>query len=395
MTGVRGEAAAKPAGSARSREIAALDLARLLAAQAVVFYHLVFLSWAEGDGTRGIRAVVGSPVAFPQATGWASLGWVGVQVFFVISGFVILMSARNRSAWEFLAARVTRIAPALWFFSLLSALVLLGCGVLAPGEAAPRLLRSLVLFPVGPWIDGAVWTLVAEAVFYAGVFVLIRTGLIDRMLGVTAVLTACNLAFWAAVLAGEAGLLGGAGGALADAAASYKLRVTLVTTNCYFVVGASLYGLFLRRDVAGNAAVFAINYAAGLVATYYAARSSIGVSQFGQSAFAAPALWGVVTLVMAACVLGRAGSGPRMARLATMAGLLTYPLYLINQITGGLLLGLAYRAGVPPVVAVVLTAALCTLLAGAFALGLEQRLQQRLAKALRRPSRPAPALGEA
>lgn len=380
--------------SGRAREIAALDLTRLLAAEAVVFYHLAFLSWAEGEDTRGIRAVVGTPVEFPQATAWASLGWMGVQVFFVISGFVILMSAQKRSASEFLVARVTRIAPALWFFSVLSALVLVGSGVLGAGEAAVRLLRSLVLFPVGPWIDGAVWTLVAEAVFYAGIFVSIRTGLIGRMLAATAVLSAFNVVFWAAVLAGEAELLGNAGQALAQAASSYKLRVTLVTTNCYFVLGASLYGLFLRREVAGNAAIFAVNFVACLVSTYYAARSSLGVSEFGQSPFVAPAIWGAVTLAMAACVLGRVGSGPRFARFATIAGLLTYPLYLINQITGGLLLGLAYRSGMPPVAAVALTAALCTALAGAFAVGLERPAQQRLSRALRSLRRPAPALGE-
>lgn len=381
--------------ASRAREVAALDMMRMLAAQAVVVYHLAFLSWAEGEGTRGIRAVVGMPVAFPAAAPWASLGWVGVQIFFVISGFVILMSAQNRSAGAFVAARVTRIVPALWFFSALSALVLLGAGVLAPGEAAVRLLRSLVLFPVGPWIDGAVWTLVAEAVFYAGVFVLIRTGMIGRTLAVTAALTAFNLAFWAAVLAGEAGLLGSGGQALAAAASSYKLRVTLVTTNGYFVLGASLYALFLRRQMAANAAVFAASFVVGLVATYYAARSSVGVAQFGQSPFAAPVVWGVATLAMAGCVLGRVGSGPRFARLATTAGLLTYPLYLINQITGGLLLGLAYRSGVPPVAAVVLTAALCTVLAGAFALGIERRLQQRLSRFLQPLRRPAPAVGEA
>lgn len=379
----------------RAREIAALDITRLLAAQAVVFYHLVFLSWAESEDTRGIRAVVGTPVEFPGAAGWASLGWTGVQIFFVISGFVILMSAQNRSGSEFLAARVTRIAPALWFFSVLSALVLLGCGVLGPGEAAVRLLRALVLFPVGPWIDGAVWTLVAEAVFYAGIFALIRTGLIGRMLGVTTALTGFNLVFWAAVLAGEAGLLGDAGPALAQAASSYKLRVTLVTTNCYFVLGASLYGLFMRRDVAGNAAVFVVNYAVCLISTYYAARSSIGVSEFGQSPLVPAVLWGGVTLATAVCVLARLGSGARFARFATVAGLLTYPLYLINQITGGLLLGLAYRSGMPPAAAVAVTAALCTALAGAFAVALERPLQQRLSKALRPLRRPAPALGEA
>ncbi|SFF86844.1 Peptidoglycan/LPS O-acetylase OafA/YrhL, contains acyltransferase and SGNH-hydrolase domains [Novosphingobium sp. CF614] len=379
----------------RTREVSSLDVMRLLAAQAVMFYHLVFLSWAEAEGSRGIRAVVGNPVVFADATAWASLGWVGVQIFFVISGFVILMSAQDKSAADFLIGRVTRIAPALWVFSVLSALVLLACGVLGPAELAVRMLRSMILFPIGPWVDGAVWTLVAEAMFYAAIFVFIRTGMIGRMTSITLVMTVFNLAFWGAVLAGEAGALGEAGHRLAGAASSYKLRVTLISTNCYFVVGASLYGLFMRRSVAANLVVFAANYLVSLVATYYAALSNVGVSEFGQDPVAASAVWGGVTLVMSACVLGRVGSGPRFVRFATIAGLLTYPLYLINQIIGGFLLGLAYRGNIPPAAGVILTAVLCTVLAGIFALFIERGLQRRLSNFLKQFKRPAPALSEA
>ena len=138
--------------TARTREIASLDVMRLAAAQAVMFYHLVFMSWAE-EGSRGIRAVVGTPVVFADAVVWASLGWIGVQIFFVISGFVILMSAQDKSASDFLIGRVTRIVPALWFFTVLSGLVMLASGVLSVAEITPRFLRSMVLFPVGPWVD--------------------------------------------------------------------------------------------------------------------------------------------------------------------------------------------------------------------------------------------------
>ncbi|MEJ2458064.1 MAG: acyltransferase family protein [Novosphingobium sp.] len=182
---------------AGTREVSSLDVMRLLAAQAVMFYHLVFLSWAESPGSHGIRAVVGHPVAFPGAVGWASLGWVGVQIFFVISGFVILMSAENKSASDFLIGRITRIAPGLWFFTGLSALIVFACGVLPAGELSVRVLRSVVLFPVGPWVDGAVWTLVTEALFYAAVFVLIRTDAIRRVTPVIAAATAFNIVFWA------------------------------------------------------------------------------------------------------------------------------------------------------------------------------------------------------
>ncbi|KHK93229.1 hypothetical protein LK12_02595 [Novosphingobium malaysiense] len=367
---------------------------RLAAAQAVMIYHLVFMSWAE-EGARGIRAVVGEPVIFPDAVAWGSLGWVGVQIFFVISGFVILMSAQNKSATEFLIGRVTRIVPALWFFTVLSALVLLAGGALTLSELTPRFLRSMALFPVGPWVDGAVWTLVVEALFYAAIFAIIRAGMIDRITTVALAATGFNILFWWVVLAGEAGLSGDMGRQLAVAASSYKLRVTLISTNCYFVVGATLYQVFMRRAVGVNLTLFLINFGIGLIATYYAARSSLGVAQYGQTPFAAVAVWGGLTLLMSLCVLFRVGSSPRAAQFATVAGLLTYPLYLINQITGGYLLGLFFRSGLSPVLAVILTALVCTGLAAIFALVLERRMQMQLSKVLWHCRRSIPVLREA
>lgn len=386
-------AAAPAAGPSlrREREVAPLDFARFFAAQFVMLYHLVFLSWAEGAGTRGIRAVVGHPVSLPEQAWWSSLGWVGVQVFFVISGFVILMSAEGKSGRDFVIGRIKRVAPALWFFSLCSACVLVSTGVLPPFEALTRLARSLVLYPMGPWIDGAVWTLVAEALFYAVIYLLIRAGWLGRLGRLAVVLTVFNATFWLAVLAGDAGALGAAGAMLADAAQSYRLRVTLVTTNAYFVLGAALYHIHAGRSGRFGAAIYWASFLAGFAATYFAARSSIGVAQFGEAALRAPIVWAAVVLTMSAAVLLRLGSGTRMRSVARVLGLLTYPLYLINQICGGFLLRLAYDAGLPPGCAIALVAGACTGLAAAFSLLLERRLQQRLEALLRRRWRPQPA----
>lgn len=380
-------------GTRRTREVASLDLMRLAAAQLVMFYHFVFLSWAEGEDSRGIRAVVGTAVPFPEHMGWSSLGWVGVQVFFVISGFVILMSAEGKSANAFLIGRVKRIVPALWFFSLLAAVVMIGTGILSPAQASVRLARSMVLFPVGPWIDGAVWTLVAEALFYAAVYIFIRRRMIENITGIAIAMTLFNLVLWALVLAGEAGLLGGVGERIGAVASSYKLRVTLVTTNCYFVLGASLYQIFKKERVATNALIYAVNFVACLISTYFAAISSVGVSRYGQNPLAAPMLWGGLVMVLTACVLLRVGGGQRFRRFAAIAGLLTYPLYLMNQITGGLLLGLGYRLsgqlGMPPMATVIGAALICTLLAGLFATLLERRMQDAVGRLLGKVMRPA------
>jgi peptidoglycan/LPS O-acetylase OafA/YrhL len=42
----------------------------------------------------------------------AHQGWTGVYLFFLISGFVICMSAWGRSVGQFAASRITRLFPA-------------------------------------------------------------------------------------------------------------------------------------------------------------------------------------------------------------------------------------------------------------------------------------------
>jgi hypothetical protein len=79
-----------------------LDLLRLFAALAVVAYHYTFRGFAADDMTWvHVDAVV--PVT--------KYGYLGVQLFFVISGFVIAYSAEGRNARQFFIARAARLYP--------------------------------------------------------------------------------------------------------------------------------------------------------------------------------------------------------------------------------------------------------------------------------------------
>ncbi|GHB54845.1 hypothetical protein GCM10010347_25890 [Streptomyces cirratus] len=60
--------------------LSALDGIRFVAALMVVFYHYFALASAWG---RPASAV------FPTAHAAAEYGWLGVEVFFLVSGFVI------------------------------------------------------------------------------------------------------------------------------------------------------------------------------------------------------------------------------------------------------------------------------------------------------------------
>ena len=117
-----------------------IQLLRGLAATAVVFHHCY---------NPGI----------PSA---ARHGAAGVDIFFVISGFIMATVAGNRSWSEFLADRASRIYP-LWFIAVLPWFLIQpnGLGVI---------LTSLTLWPVWGHIDTPAlvigWTLSYEMLFY-------------------------------------------------------------------------------------------------------------------------------------------------------------------------------------------------------------------------------------
>lgn len=156
------------------RHIFGLDIIRFLAAILVLLNH-----FATYSATLPSLAAVPDDRAFAFLAAFEGVGATGVEIFFVISGFVIAMSAQGLSglsgALRFALARALRILPALWISGLVSfvALWLVGDN---PISLLDRFLRSAILSPIGPYIDGVVWSLVVEAVFYMLVAGLILKG---------------------------------------------------------------------------------------------------------------------------------------------------------------------------------------------------------------------------
>lgn len=111
-------------------------------------------------------------------------GASGVDIFFVISGFVMATSTpssprpgqtRLAAAWFFMKRRLLRIAPLYWFYTLLKAALLLTLPALAVQSTfdGGHLLASLLFIPA-PGPSGLLqptlqvgWTLNYEMLFYA------------------------------------------------------------------------------------------------------------------------------------------------------------------------------------------------------------------------------------
>jgi peptidoglycan/LPS O-acetylase OafA/YrhL len=87
-------------------------LLRLLAALAVIYGHSYHITSQPGGDL------------FLMTVGFKFIGGVAVNMFFVISGFLICGSLERNSVGEYLAARCLRIFPALIVVVLLSVLVL-------------------------------------------------------------------------------------------------------------------------------------------------------------------------------------------------------------------------------------------------------------------------------
>ncbi|QEY17298.1 acyltransferase [Cellvibrio sp. KY-GH-1] len=142
-----------------------LDPLRFFAAIAVIFYHYSIHFY-------------GSESALYQVSKY---GYLGVDFFFVLSGFVIMASAQNRSAFEFAVARALRIYPAFIICLLLTiaALTLVG------GQAIPLKDAIFNALIVNDYlgiknIDGVYWTLQAELKFYGCIFILIFLGVLKK-----------------------------------------------------------------------------------------------------------------------------------------------------------------------------------------------------------------------
>lgn len=107
-------------------------------------------------------------------------GWAGVDLFFVISGFILVYVTRNagrsfKDIRGFITSRIIRIYPLWWVCACIMAVYFWATygipaapdRVSGPGEAYTFLIKSLLLIPQDvPPILGLGWTLIHEMFFY-------------------------------------------------------------------------------------------------------------------------------------------------------------------------------------------------------------------------------------
>lgn len=139
--------------------ISSLDALRGIAALAVVLYHYTF----RYDAIYGHAFSLDNIFVFKY-------GYLGVHLFFMISGFVIYLSLENTfNVKSFIFSRFSRLYPAYWFAVILTFLAVLTLGLPGRDVSFLTMLTNLTMLNgfVGlPSVDGVYWTLRVELTFY-------------------------------------------------------------------------------------------------------------------------------------------------------------------------------------------------------------------------------------
>jgi len=291
------------------RRLQALDYLRFTAAIAVLCYHYLFNGINNGK--------IASLDEYSPAVAVVKYGYLGVDLFFLISGFVVFNSARGKSARQFAVGRAVRLFPAFWVAVLLTSAVTLIWGhVSSLSVTVPQVLLNLTMIPglLGvASVDGVYWTLIVELEFYALVFLFLLLGKGHRL--------AQALPWWALTML------------------AVSIFVPQLTNWPYLGGYCALFAagaLIAEIHRAGVTPMRTLGLAASLGATLRFVVANAREITEAKGVYHSPV---VVTVVVALCFAALLAVG--WERIQTLnlpgsrtAGALTYPLYLVHAHVG-------------------------------------------------------------
>jgi peptidoglycan/LPS O-acetylase OafA/YrhL len=290
-----------------------IDLLRFLAVIAVMIFHYAF---------RGYAADNMSIMPYPLAP-IAKYGYFGVHLFFMISGFVILMTANSGDLRRFIVARIARIYPAFWVCCTITLIVTLLIGGSRYQASIGQYLINMTMLSdilkVKP-IDGVYWSLFVELRFYALVGVIIAIGKIRK--------AELFLASWLIICI------------TLDVLQISKLRYLLIVDYAaYFIAGATFF-LIWSKGISRSRILMVLG-SLGL-ALYETLGEIPKIDQNFNTQMNTGIVAGIIItffVVMLLISLNFTGIGRYQWILL---GGITYPLYLLHQNIGLMIFNVAY-----------------------------------------------------
>lgn len=149
-------------GAADRNRLESVQILRGVAVMLVVAYHL-------NSAMRSLQAIGRAGPSVIVDSGWPDLGAIGVDLFFVISGFVMAFTMRTYAGRPraFLLQRTRRILPTYYYVSLLWGLTLVAVGT---DLSLDGIVSNLTVLPIQshyamPTLTVG-WTLSFEFAFY-------------------------------------------------------------------------------------------------------------------------------------------------------------------------------------------------------------------------------------
>lgn len=319
-----------------------VDLLRIFAACSVMFFHLGYWSWAN-PRSRGAVITEGA-AQFPQLAPYSWWGWVGVEIFFVISGFVISYSAASATFPRFVRSRFLRLFPSILVCSTITLAIFLATDLLPFSKAIEAFWKTVVIWPLGGWLDGVYWTLAVELTFYIIVAAFLLIGQ-PRWLGVA--MAAIGLV--TSALAASTYLSGH--GAPSVAGVSKELSDSLLLRHgMYFGLGYFIWAATTSGWTPLRSALIAVFLVGGTFPILAAADSMSRLPGNG-SAWVPVLIWLGATVGMIVLVSGKSKGQQPATPWLTLLGMSTFPLYLVHYVAGATLMGTLIRAGWEPILA--------------------------------------------
>ena len=289
----------------RGQKIEAIQALRGVAVLAVVAFHSLLVE----------RKYSGGDSLMPD---WFVFGESGVDLFFVISGYVMVTVTHGRfgrikEVTRFVWGRVTRIYPTYWFYFLLTLSVLMvkpNWVNTSLGEQS-NLLASFLLLPTdGLPLVMVAWSLIHELWFYLVFAVLLL--LPERTL-------LLSLSCWAAAVVAV-------NLALDLSALSPAARIMAHPYTCEFIIG-SFGALLVRAEYISRVPsrlFWAVLMAVAVCLIQAGAAGVLGADRLNR-ALVLGTLYGAL---LAACVVLEARGSLRMPAFLRQIGDISYTVYL-------------------------------------------------------------------
>lgn len=297
-----------------------IDLFRFFAAFFVVVFHYTFAAFNAKEKTLFID--------YQGFEFFSKYGYLGVDLFFMISGFVIILSTRDNSVIKFIKSRIIRLYPAYWISVIITFLFIYFFGGSIFKATVDQFLANLTMlhrfFRVQD-IDGVYWSLFVELKFYfiVVVYLLLRRNnkiTLDKFIFSFLVLSILPV--------------------FIDFSSFVILKIInsvfILKFSSYFIAGMLLYRIYTE----GIKAKYIIGVLFCLaLSLYYAINRITYLESYYSSNFSYIIISGIVfTFYLLMYLVSVNKLNFLNKKFFLKLGILTYSLYLVHQVVGIIML---------------------------------------------------------